>query len=145
MWVIGKVDISKIYMEFRISIIQKCKSKEILSTDEELTLNHIFLFQEENPQGLHEYFDDEPWQCIFSENSTSTHHNTSPAYFRVDRYQSSFVKNNENEDTHSHNYVGPVIKPFFPEGKKMNIDWANKTTKSSAQVMKQFNPILSGS
>ncbi|CAG8605781.1 637_t:CDS:2, partial [Cetraspora pellucida] len=45
----------------------KCKSKEILSTDEELALNHIFLFQEENPQGLYEYFDDESWKCVFSE------------------------------------------------------------------------------
>ncbi|CAG8735569.1 17809_t:CDS:2, partial [Acaulospora morrowiae] len=63
----------------------------------------------------------------------------------VDRYQSSFVKNNENEDTHSHNYVASVIKPFFPEGKKTTIDWANKTSKSSAQTMKQFDPILSGS
>ncbi|CAG8656398.1 3598_t:CDS:10, partial [Ambispora gerdemannii] len=191
-WVIGEVDISKICMEYRTSVIQKCKSKKILSTDEELALSHIFLFQEENPQELHEYFDDESWQCVFSEirtqypyidvpervfdlcgtivkiasqeqdpqrrrseiknflrnyrnSASSTHPNTSSAHFRVDRYQNSFVKNNEIEDTHSHNYVDPVIKPFFPEGKKTTMDWANKTSKSSAQTMKQFDPILSGS
>ncbi|CAG8702277.1 12387_t:CDS:2, partial [Dentiscutata erythropus] len=192
MWVIGEVDISKICVEFRTSVIQKCKSKEILSTDEELALNHIFLFQEENPQGLYEYFDDESWKCVFSEIRTQYPYISVPEHVLdlcgtnvkiasqeqdpqrrrseikdflrnyktngeleeimhnilfnlVDRYQSSFVKNNENEDTHSHNYVAPVIKPFFPEGKKTTIDWANKTSKSSAQTMKQFDPILSGS
>ncbi|RHZ56134.1 hypothetical protein Glove_406g14 [Diversispora epigaea] len=191
-WVIGEVDISKICMEYRTCVIQKCKSKKILSTDEELALNHIFLFQEENPQELHEYFDDESWQCVFSEIRTQYPYIDVPEnvfdlcgtivkiatqeqdpqkrrseiknflrnhrvdgefeeimhnilFNLVDRYQNSFVKNNEIEDTHSHNYVDPVIKPFFPEGKKTTMDWANKTSKSSAQMMKQFDPILSGS
>jgi len=30
-------------------------------------LNHIFLLQEENQQGLREHFDDELWQNVFSE------------------------------------------------------------------------------
>ncbi|RIB13925.1 hypothetical protein C2G38_2040592 [Gigaspora rosea] len=66
MWVIGE-DISKICMKYRDNVIQKCISKEILSINEELALNYIFLFQEENPQGLYEYFDDELWKCAFSE------------------------------------------------------------------------------
>ncbi|KAF0472439.1 hypothetical protein F8M41_025011 [Gigaspora margarita] len=63
----ASVDISIICAEYRASIIEKCKARTILNSDEELALSHVFLFQEENLQGLREFFDDELWQCIFSE------------------------------------------------------------------------------
>lgn len=66
-WIVSQVDISVICMEYRDSIIQKCNSMEILSVDEELALNHIFLLQEENQQGFREHFDDELWHNTFSE------------------------------------------------------------------------------
>jgi len=36
----------------------------------------------------------------------------------VDSYHNSFTKNKLIEDTYIHNSIAPVIKPFFPEGKK---------------------------
>ncbi|CAG8836929.1 20447_t:CDS:2, partial [Cetraspora pellucida] len=125
-------------------------------------LSHVFLFQEENLQGLREFFDDELWQCIFLEIRTQYSYIDIPecvfdlcgtvvkiasrqqdprqrrteikSYLRSyktngefeeimhdilyrlsDSYQNSFVKNNKIEDTHSHNYLDSVIKPFFPE------------------------------
>ncbi|CAG8464075.1 13919_t:CDS:10 [Gigaspora rosea] len=181
MWVIGE-DISKICMKYRDNVIQKCISKEILSINEELALNYIFLFQEENPQGLYEYFDDELWKCAFSEIRTQYPYINIPEnvfdlcgnvvkvmnkfkafnrkFFNADGefeeimhkiflifdcYQNSFIVNNEIEDTHIQNYVNSVIGPFFPEGKKTTIDWANKISESSAQMMKKFDPSLAGS
>ncbi|CAI2190111.1 20561_t:CDS:10 [Funneliformis geosporum] len=191
-WIVNQVDISVICMEYRDSVIQKCYSMEILNADEELALNHIFLLQEENQQGLREHFDDELWQNIFSEiyaqypyvavpegvfnlcgsvlkigcqqqefrqrrteikkflknyktdgELEEIMHNILSSF--ADSYQSLFSKNNKIEDTHSHNYVDPIIKSFFPEGKKTVTDWANRTSESSAQMKKRFDPILSGS
>ncbi|KAF0533857.1 hypothetical protein F8M41_010422 [Gigaspora margarita] len=149
-WVIGE-DISKICMKYRDNLMQKCISKEILK---------------ENPQGFYEYFDNELWKCAFSEIRTQYPYiNISENVFDlcgnlvkaggefeeiihkilsnlVDCYQNSFIIDNEIEDTHIQNYVSSVIRPFFLEGKKTTIDWANKTSESSAQMMKKFDPSL---
>ncbi|CAG8808598.1 8252_t:CDS:2, partial [Gigaspora rosea] len=155
-------------------------------------LSHVFLFQEEKLQGLREFFDNELWQCIFSEIRTQYSYIEIPEcvfdlcatvvkvaskqqdprqrrnkiksylksyktngefeeimrdilYNLSDSYQNSFVKTNKIEGTHCHNYLDSVIKPFFPEGKKTTMDWANRTSESSAWIKKQFVPILLGS
>ncbi|CAJ0764209.1 8843_t:CDS:10, partial [Entrophospora sp. SA101] len=65
-WVENNIDISTICQEYRAMVIKKCESKTItITANEELVLSHIFLFQEENPEGLQEYFDDELWSSVF--------------------------------------------------------------------------------
>ncbi|CAG8479979.1 3884_t:CDS:10 [Acaulospora morrowiae] len=49
-------------------VVKKCESMAvILSAIEELALSHVFVFQEESPHGLCEYFDDELWEELFVE------------------------------------------------------------------------------
>ncbi|CAG8563236.1 3262_t:CDS:2, partial [Cetraspora pellucida] len=178
-WIINEVDISIICAEYQASIVKKCKARARLNSNEELALSHVFLFQEENLQGLREFFDDELWQCIFLEIRTQysyvniservfdlcgtvvkcrteiksylRSYNTNGEFEEImhdilyhlsDNYQNSFVKNNKIEDTHSYNYLDSVIKPFFPKSKKTTMDWANRTSESSAWIKKQFDPIL---
>ncbi|GET50206.1 hypothetical protein RIR_jg32656.t2 [Rhizophagus irregularis DAOM 181602=DAOM 197198] len=87
--------------------------------------------QEENQQELRDYFDDELWQdmkftlnirsrtCLqfvrrrFEDRMPTTGLPTASA----NSYQSLFSRNNNIEDTHSHNYVDPIIKSFFPKAK----------------------------
>ncbi|RUS29057.1 hypothetical protein BC938DRAFT_481112 [Jimgerdemannia flammicorona] len=165
-WIVGEVDISVICMEFRSAAIQKCELVGFdVSADEELALSYIFLFQEENPEGLREQFDDELWSGLFAEIRTQYPYLTIPdGVFEIcervarvacqqqdprqrkadakrylkdtkakgeleeimhtilsnlaDNYQNPFIKNNHIEDTHVHNNIAPLIKPFFPEGRK---------------------------
>ncbi|CAG8479053.1 12161_t:CDS:2, partial [Ambispora gerdemannii] len=51
----------------------------------------------------------------------------------VNNYQTSFTGNNCIFDTHVHNNVA-----------KATIDWANKMSKSSAQIKRRFDPVLLG-
>ncbi|CAG8598919.1 647_t:CDS:2 [Rhizophagus irregularis] len=108
-----------ICMEYRDSVIQKCNSKEILSANEELPNLHI-PHQEENQQELRDYFDDELWQDMkFTLNIRSR---TCLQFVRrrfEDRMPTTGLPtaNNNIEDTHSHNYVDPIIKSFFPKAK----------------------------
>ncbi|CAG8674827.1 4272_t:CDS:10 [Cetraspora pellucida] len=162
-WIINEVDISVICAEYRASIIEKCKTRAILNSDEELALSHVFLFQEENLQGLREFFDDGLWQFvkIASRQQDPRQHLTEiKSYLRSYKANGGFekimhdilyhpavikiclLKNNKIEDTHSHNDLDSVIKPFFPEGKKTIMDWY---VYKSAWIKKQFDHILLGS
>ncbi|CAJ0754278.1 21871_t:CDS:2, partial [Entrophospora sp. SA101] len=65
-WVENDIDISTICQEYHTMVIKKCELKTItITANEELVLSHIFLFQEEHPEGLQEYFDDELWSSVF--------------------------------------------------------------------------------
>ncbi|CAB4461141.1 unnamed protein product [Rhizophagus irregularis] len=67
-WVVDGIDITEICHEYRAVVVKKCESMEvILSATEELILSHIFVFQEQSPLGLCEYFDDELWAELFVE------------------------------------------------------------------------------
>ncbi|CAB4427103.1 unnamed protein product [Rhizophagus irregularis] len=153
-----------ICMEYRDSVIQKCNSKEILSANEELVLIYIFPHQEENQQELRDYFDDELWQdmkftlnirsrtCLqfvrrrFEDRMPTTGLPTAKDndYILSSFYQSLFSRNNNIEDTHSHNYVDPIIKSFFPKA-KIQLQAASRTSGSSARTKKRFDPSLVGS
>ncbi|CAG8718940.1 18194_t:CDS:2, partial [Gigaspora rosea] len=82
-----------------------------------------FIGPEENPQGLYEYFDDELWKCAFSEIRT----------------QYPYINIPENVFDLCGNVV-KVMNKFKAFNRK-----ANKTSESSAQMMKKFDPRLAGS
>ncbi|CAG8726777.1 3151_t:CDS:10, partial [Funneliformis caledonium] len=67
-WIVNNTDITEVCREYRTILIKKCESMEVtLSATEELALSHVFVFQEENPFGLCEYFEDKLWEELFSE------------------------------------------------------------------------------
>jgi hypothetical protein len=67
-WIVSNTDISEICCEYRAVLIKKCESMEVtLSATEELALSHVFVFQEENPFGICEYFEDKLWGELFAE------------------------------------------------------------------------------
>lgn len=67
-WVVSKVDISEICLQYRAEAIASCESAAVvLSASQELALSHVFVFREEDPHGIREYFDDELWEDIFAE------------------------------------------------------------------------------
>ncbi|KAF0519067.1 hypothetical protein F8M41_016695 [Gigaspora margarita] len=67
-WIVNNIDISEKCVEYRRLVIEKCKAMTVtLNAIEELALSHIFVFEEENPQGLWDFFDNKLWKEIFTE------------------------------------------------------------------------------
>ncbi|CAG8707372.1 13656_t:CDS:10, partial [Funneliformis mosseae] len=67
-WIVNDIDITEICREYRAIVVKKCESMEVtLSATEELIISHVFVFQEQSPLGLCEYFDDELWAELFAE------------------------------------------------------------------------------
>ncbi|CAB4426885.1 unnamed protein product [Rhizophagus irregularis] len=65
-WIVDDINITKICHEYHAVVIKKCKLMKVtLSATEELILSHIFVFQEQSPFRLCEYFDDELWAELF--------------------------------------------------------------------------------
>ncbi|CAG8672399.1 11751_t:CDS:2 [Gigaspora margarita] len=68
LWIVNNIDISEKCVKYHRLVIEKCKAMTItLNAIEELALSHIFVFEEENLQGLWDYFDDKLWKEIFTE------------------------------------------------------------------------------
>ncbi|CAG8834481.1 19900_t:CDS:2, partial [Gigaspora margarita] len=67
-WIVNDVDISEICLEYREEVVKKCEPMTVtLDAFEELALSHVFIFHEESPYGLCEYFDSELWEDLFVE------------------------------------------------------------------------------
>ncbi|CAG8634169.1 8224_t:CDS:10 [Ambispora leptoticha] len=189
-WFVKGADISEKCLMYRNAVIDSCKTKStILTSSEELALSHIFLFHEDDPNGLREYFDLELWESLFAEFRTLYAHEAIPSsvleiftniskiacdvpnhnerkmavkeYLQrleiddkddkvmeevirniIENEQSSFTTC-DNEDTHAHKNVAPVVEPFFKD-KKTCFDWANRMSESSAIAKKRFDPVLMG-
>ncbi|CAG8564665.1 4239_t:CDS:10, partial [Diversispora eburnea] len=153
-WIVSDVDISEICLEYRAEVIKKCEPMAvILDASEEL---HIFVFQEESPCGLCEYFDDELWEDIFNEfqklypyvSIPNTIYDlfaniikiTCETQNRGERQAvaRSFLKGYEII-TEEERIMVEIFKDL-----KIAIEGANKMSESSAIANRSFDPILLG-
>ncbi|CAJ0906422.1 1097_t:CDS:2, partial [Entrophospora sp. SA101] len=65
-WLVNDADITEIFWKYRTAAFTKCSPMTTtLKPEEELALSHIFVLQEENLQGLSQYFKEELWQQLF--------------------------------------------------------------------------------
>ncbi|CAJ0751561.1 9838_t:CDS:2, partial [Entrophospora sp. SA101] len=153
-WLVNDADITEIFWKYRTAAITKCSPMTTtLKPEEELALSHIFVLQEENLQGLSQYFKEELWQQLFDNIRSKYPHQPVPTAVLdlVNKVMNVMAENNTssfsddyNEDTFIHDIIEPVVKPFFANNRRTAMKWSNTTSISSAQMKKKFDPTLMG-
>ncbi|CAG8592853.1 4605_t:CDS:10 [Paraglomus occultum] len=172
-WTVGTIDVSNILLEYRNLSIKKASERKIENAVEMLSLNYIFLLDENLSTGISEMIGTAALRAIF-ENIRSEYTNTPCHLSDKDIAKNNFqgrksllrkwqkeVKDNDNdlvlevfesintnradarEDSFVHEVFAPIILPFFVND-DLICEWSSDVLNPSTHRKRKFDPILQG-
>ncbi|CAG8674653.1 2211_t:CDS:2, partial [Acaulospora morrowiae] len=172
-WTVGIIDVSNLLLEYRNISIKKASEQKIENAVEMLSLNHIFLLDENLSTGVSEMIDTASLKAIFENirSEYTPYHLSDKDIIRccksllrkwqkeVDENDNDLVlevfesifkyfPHNTNradarEDSFVHEVFAPIILPFFVNSDLM-CEWSSDVLDSSTHRKRKFDPILQG-
>ncbi|CAJ0907449.1 1045_t:CDS:2, partial [Entrophospora sp. SA101] len=145
-WMVDDINISLILMNYRQSCIQKAEDDKMTNTSEVLSLNHIFLFEEDSKVGIRRVLDGNLIKKIF------------------DEINAAFVQQLSDDDVLKCNKMVRTAAGTYKSCKTLLWEWQNKlningeqdfileffesmssdTLAASKSRKKKFDPVLKG-
>ncbi|KAG1169069.1 hypothetical protein G6F70_008704 [Rhizopus microsporus] len=133
-WMIGEVDLTEKFLEYRALIVDNARKMGILSQVDQLALNFIYLISNNSKSG----------NLMDGDVNTKVSNDLAVVYRDVYHdilraYSSNYSTDCVNEDTYVHDALQPLLKAYFPNDDVICREGANGTIKASSSRKQKFN------
>ncbi|CAG8800649.1 10845_t:CDS:10, partial [Cetraspora pellucida] len=172
-WTVGIIDVSNLLLEYRNISIKKASEQKIENAVEMLSLNHIFLLDENLSTGISEMIGPASLKAIFENirSEYTSYHLSDKDIIRcckslLRKWQKEVDENDNDlvlevfesifkyfpcntnradarEDSFIHEVFAPIILPFFVNS-DLICEWSSDVLDSSTHRKRKFDPILQG-
>ncbi|CAO3675164.1 unnamed protein product [Rhizopus microsporus] len=133
-WMIGEVDLTEKFLEYRALIVDNARKMGILSQVDQLALNFIYLISNNSKSG----------NLMDGDVNTKVSNDLAVVYRDVYHdilraYSSNYSTDCVNENTYVHDALQPLLKAYFPNDDVICREGANGTIKASSSRKQKFN------